>query len=156
MLRKNYQRFHDAVRDSAPSAYRQAFKHRQIVKFLIAGGTGAFVDLSTYYILTYVIGLWYVASASFSFIVAFGVSFGLQKFWTFRDKSTQRVARQTALYFTVAVINLALNTLLVYFFVDYLNMHKFIAKFVASGTVAIESFFVYRYFIFVKNNGTEK
>ena len=156
MLKKNYQRVHLIARTSAPRVYQKAFKHRQIVKFLIAGGTGAFVDLSIYYILTYVVELWYVLSSVLSFTVAFWVSFGLQKFWTFRDKNTEKVIKQTALYFLVAILNLVINTLLVYLFVEYSGVHKFASKIFASGIVATESFLVYRYIIFNKNDGTEK
>lgn len=130
-----------------------AFRHRQIIKFLIAGGTGAFVDLSIYYTLTYVAELWYVLSSVLSFAIAFWVSFGLQKFWTFRDGDTERVGKQTALYFFVAIVNLGINTLLIYFLVEHSGVHKFAAKILASGIVAVESFIVYRYIIFNKKDG---
>lgn len=150
MLKKNYRRFHRTVRSSAPVAYQKAFKHRQIIKFLIAGGMGASVDLFVYFLLTYLVGLWYVASSAISFSVAFWVSFGLQKFWTFRDGDTQRMGKQTALYFFVAIINLGINTLLVYLLVDHAGAHKLLSKIVASAIVAVESFLVYRYVIFAK------
>lgn len=132
----------------APEVYQKIFTHRQVVKFLFAGGIGASVDLSVYSFLTYVAGLWYVTSSIVSFCVAFGASFVLQKFWTFRDRSTYRVMKQSALYFGVAVVNLSVNTLLVFLFVDYAGVHKFLSKVLASGIVAIESFLVYRYIIF--------
>lgn len=144
---------HSIARSSLPRVYQKAFKHRQIVKFLIAGGTGAFVDLSIYYVLTYVVELWYIASSVLSFVAAFWVSFGLQKFWTFRDKNIQKIAKQTTLYFAVAVVNLSMNTLLVYIFVDYAEINKFLSKVLASGIIAIESFLVYRHVIFAKSDG---
>lgn len=150
MFKKNYQGFHRVVRSTAPEVYEKVLKHGQIVKFLLAGGTGAFVDLSTFYLFTYVIGLWYVASSALSFTAAFWVSFGLHKFWTFRDRDTHKIAKQTALYFLVAIANLCISTMLIYFFVDYLSVHKFISKICASAIIAIESFIIYRYVIFAK------
>lgn len=153
MLEKNYQKLHKRFkRHSPPIIYDNVFKHRQIIKYLIAGGTSTFIDLLIYYVLTYFAGLWYVASSISSFVIAFWISFGLQKFWTFRNKSVENMAKQTYLYFFTAIINLGISTLLIYLFVDYVHIHKLISKIFASATVAGESFFVYRYFIFAKDN----
>lgn len=63
--------------------------------------------------------------------------------------------KQTYLYFFVAITNLGISTLLIYIFVDYIHIHKFISKVIANAMMATESFFVYRYFIFVKRNKIE-
>lgn len=153
MLERNYQKIHSRFKRHAPSIlYDNAFRHRQIIKFLIAGGTSTSIDIFVFTALTYWVGLWYIISSIFSFIIAFGVSFGLQKFWTFRDKNTAKLIKQTYLYFIVAVINLGISTLLIYLFVDYVHIHKFISKVIANIIIAAESFFVYRHFIFAKKN----
>lgn len=153
MLERNYQKIHSRFKRHAPSIlYDNAFRHRQILKFLIAGGTSTSIDIFVFTALTYWVGLWYIASSIFSFIFAFGVSFGLQKFWTFRDKNTEKFMKQTYLYFIVAIVNLGISTLLIYLFVDYIHIHKFISKVIANIIIATESFFIYRYFIFAKKN----
>lgn len=153
MIEKNYQKLHSRFKRHAPPViYNNVFRHRQIIKYLIAGGTSTSVDLLIYYFLTYFAGLWYVASSVSSFIIAFWISLGLQKFWTFRDKSTKNMMRQTYLYFFVAIVNLGINTLLVYLFVDYIHIHKFLSKIFANILIAGESFFVYRHFIFAESN----
>ena len=156
MLKKNYQNIHSRFKRHAPPViYNNVFKHRQIVKFLIAGVTSTSTDLLIYYVLAYVVGLWYIASAISSFVIAFWISFGLMKFWTFRDKNTEKMMKQTYLYFFVAIVNLGISTLLIYIFVDHIHIHKFISKVIANGTIAIESFFVYRHFIFAKIGNNE-
>lgn len=153
MLKKSYQNIHRRFKRHAPPLiYNNVFRHRQILKFLIAGGTSTSVDLFVYYILTYLVGLWYIVSATSSFVVAFLISFGLMKFWTFRDKDTEKIMKQTYLYFFVAITNLGISTLLIYLFVDYIHIHKFISKVIANATIATESFFVYKYFIFAKKD----
>lgn len=153
MLEKNYQKIHSRFKRHAPSIlYDNAFRHRQILKFLIAGGTSTSIDIFLFTTLTYWFGLWYILSSIFSFVLAFGVSFGLQKFWTFRDKNTSKLMKQTYLYFIVAIVNLGISTLLIYLFVDYVHIHKFISKVIANIIIATESFFIYRYFIFAKEN----
>ena len=63
--------------------------------------------------------------------------------------------KQTYLYFFVAITNLGISTLLIYIFVDYIHIHKFLSKIIANATIATESFFVYRYFIFAKKDKVE-
>ena len=111
-------------------------------------GTAAAVDLWLLYVLTEWLRLHYLLSAVLAFIVAFFVSFILQKFWTFGDHSTDKLHSQAALYFVVAALNLLLNTLLLYFFVDVMGFWYIFAQILASGLIACESFFISRSFIF--------
>lgn len=153
MLEKNYQKIHRRFKRHAPPViYDNVFRHRQIIKYFISGVTSTSFDLLIYYILTYLVGLWYITSSVLSFIIAFVISFGLQKFWTFRDKSTEKMMKQTYLYFFVAIANLGISIFLIYIFVDYIHIHKFISKVIANAMIASESFFLYRYFIFAKGN----
>ena len=151
MLEKNYQKIHNRFKRHAPPViYNNVFRHRQVVKYLIAGGTSTSADILIYSLLIYFASLWYVASSVISFTIAFWISFGLQKFWTFRDRDTKNMMKQTYLYLFVAIVNLGINTLLIYLFVDYIHIHKFISKVIANAMIAVESFLVYRYFIFAK------
>lgn len=132
--------------------FRSLYANRQIiVRYLVSGGTAAFTDIGLLYVLTKFVGLWYLASAVLAFIVAFGVSFTLQKFWTFQDKDLQAVKRQAGLYFLAAIVNLCLNTLLVYLMTDFLGIFYVISQVIAAGLVAIWSFFVYKYYVFGVN-----
>lgn len=156
MFDKNYQKIHNRFRRHAPPViYNNVFRHRQIIKYLIAGGTSTSADILIYSLLIYFANLWYVASSIISFTIAFWISFGLQKFWTFRDKNTEKLMKQTYLYFFVAIANLGISTLLIYVFVDYAHVHKFLSKIFANIIIAAESFFVYRHFIFAKKNETQ-
>ncbi len=139
-----------------PSCAVHLRKRSRLIRFLASGGTAAFVDLGLLYLFTEWWGFHYLASAILAFIFAFIVSFFLQKFWTFQDDSVDKVHAQVAIYFGVAVFNLLLNTALMYFFVDILGWWYMAGQFVASGLLAIESFFVSRYFIFTKKRVTNE
>jgi len=123
-------------------------KHKRPIKYLIAGGTAAFVDLSLLYFFTDILGLWYLLSACLAFAAAFFVSFFLQKFWTFRDNDQERIYRQMGVYLAVALANLALNAALMYVLVDGFKVWYMLAQFVISGVIACESYLIYRIFIF--------
>ncbi|OIP78808.1 MAG: hypothetical protein AUK20_03045 [Parcubacteria group bacterium CG2_30_45_37] len=123
-------------------------KYKRIVKYLIAGSAGAFTNLVFLYIFTEFIGLWYLISTSLAFVIAFCVSFFLQKFWTFRDGNSEIIYKQMAAYFSVALANLGLNGLLMYFLVDGFGIWYMLAQLITSGSIAIESYWVYKKFIF--------
>lgn len=123
----------------------KAFK---IFRYLVSGGSAAVVHVGMLFVFVELFHLWYVLSSMSAFLIAFVVSFLLQKFWTFQNTSREGVHKQAGVYFIVAVINLALNTLLIYVFVEYFNFHYLIGQIVASGLIAISSFFIYSKFIF--------
>ena len=121
------------------------------IKYIISGGTAAVVDLSFLALFVDVFKINYLISAIFAFLIAFSVSFLLQKFWTFQDKGMDDVHKQASIYFIVSATNLGINTLLMYLFVDHFHIHYFLSQILASGLLAISSYFIYSRFIF-KNN----
>lgn len=123
-------------------------KYSRVIRFVISGGTAAVVDLSLLYLFTDWFGFHYLISAMLAFIAAFGVSFTLQKFWTFQDDSVHKIHSQMTVSFIVALANLVLNTFLMYFFVDYLSLWYIAAQIITGVFLAFESFFIFRFFIF--------
>jgi len=126
-------------------------KYKQIIKYLIAGSTAAFTDLALLYIFTDILGIWYLISTSLAFIIAFFVSFFLQKFWTFRDSDKEIMYKQMGIYLAVTLANFMINVAMMYIFVDGFKIWYMLAQFIISGLIAFESYFVYKTFIFNKN-----
>lgn len=123
-------------------------KYKQIIKYLIAGGTATLVDLSLLYFLTDILEIWYLISAVLAFGGAFFVSFFLQKFWTFRDPDKEIMYRQMRLYLAVALANFIINTALMYILVDGFKIWYMLAQFMVSSLIAFESYLVYKFFVF--------
>lgn len=120
----------------------------KVIKYIIAGGTAAVIDIVLLYVFTDIFGIWYLYSTAIAFTIAFFFSFGLQKFWTFKDRSTDRVHKQACVYFIVSTCNFALNTLFVYLLTDFLHLHYVFGQILALGVLAISSYFIYSVFIF--------
>lgn len=123
-------------------------KHRQMLKFVVAGGLSTVANFVVLYTLTEFAHIYYLASATVAFIVAFVVSFVLQKFWTF-DQNTGAAHTQIALYFIAAMVNLVATVGLLYLFTDLLHMWYMLSAFFTALIIAIASFFLYRSVIFV-------
>lgn len=122
--------------------------HVKVGRFLVSGGFATGVNLGLLYTLTDWFGLWYLASAIVAFVVAFFISFTLQKFWTFEDRSQDGIHFQAGLFFAAALFNLGLNTLGLYLLVEYAGVHYLIAQIALSMVIAVENFFVYQRLIF--------
>ncbi len=129
---------------------KPAFNHH-IVRYLFSGGTAAIVNLGLIYILTDIARLHYLISGIFAFSCGVVVSFIMQKRWTFQDHSTEETHRKFAVYVVIAIINLAVNTSLLYIFTDIFRFYYMISQFLASGIVALWSYFIYKKLVF-KNN----
>src|SRR3989344_279145 len=61
----------------------------QAIRYIISGGTGAVVNLATLFVLVHFFQVWYLLSVIMAFVVAFFVSFSMQKFFTFNDDSLE-------------------------------------------------------------------
>ncbi|MFA5987833.1 MAG: GtrA family protein [Candidatus Paceibacterota bacterium] len=124
----------------------------KVVKFVIAGGSAAVINLVCLYILTEFFGLWYLASSALSFLIAFGVSFVAQKYWTFQDGSRDGMGGQLFVYLLAQATNLFLNTLFMYILVDVFGLWYMLAQIIVGLSIAVGSFIVYNKFIFKKGS----
>lgn len=132
-----------------PSIY---LRYKKIIKYLIAGGTATLVDLGLLYFFTDILNIWYLFSACLAFTLAFFVSFSLQKFWTFGDRDKETIYKQMRIYLAVALTNLLVNAGLMYLLVDGFKIWYIMAQIIVSGSIAVESYFIYNFFIFNKKN----
>jgi putative flippase GtrA len=117
-------------------------------RYVFSGGTSAAVDLSVLYSLNSIARMEYLVSAIIAFIVAFGVSFTLHKFWTFRTKLVHDTRKQVALYLMTSLVGLSLNTLLMYVSVSHLHIAVLLSQVFVGLMVACCTFFLSRNLVF--------
>ncbi|TSC56673.1 MAG: GtrA family protein [Parcubacteria group bacterium Greene0416_79] len=127
-----------------------ARRHARVWRYIVSGGTAAVVDLTALYALTDWLGVHYLLSATLAFLVAFLVSFTLQKFWTFEETSTHRIPTQLTLYLVIAAANTLVNAGLMYLFVDVFGLWYLLAQIIAGAVIACYGFLLYHYVIFRK------
>lgn len=118
------------------------------LKFLITGMIGLSVNLGVYQAL-FIFDVPYLVGSIAAFLVAMIAGFILQKYWTFEDRSLERMYSQFTLYAVLAFGNLAINTFVVYRLVER-GIHHLIAQAIGAGLVTFTSYFVYRRYIFPK------
>lgn len=124
--------------------------HYQIFKYVFVGSVVVAVNVSVLYSLTEFLHIYYLVSAVLSFCVAFLVSFFLQKFFTFRDASTSRVATQMAHYLLLQLAYICVNAVLLYVLVEFLGLWYILAELIIALCLAVATFIISRRFIFVR------
>lgn len=126
----------------------------QIARFSVVGASSAVIDFGLLYILTDIFGLYYLLSATISFIAAATYNFSLNRKWTFKSKGDRR--RQLPIFFGVAIVGVLLNLGIMYLGVDYLGVHYMLAKVLATGVVTIYNFLGNKYVTFRKIKSKEE
>ena len=117
----------------------------QIIRFLITGTLTASINLTALYLLTEYAGIWYIYSSILAFAVAFSFNFTLQKYWVFQSGEHTKIPRQLPLHLGVALVNLVINTILLYLLVEYVHVWYVLAQAIASAIIAVETFFALRW-----------
>ncbi len=120
----------------------------RLLRYLISGGAAAATNIGILFLLVQEAQVHYLYASVIGFILSIAVSFTLQKFWTFQDASLQEAPLQFGRYLAVLAANLALNTLLMYVFVESIGFWYVWAQVLATAIVAVAGYFAYRHFVF--------
>lgn len=139
------------IKSLHPRLYAVAFRYRMYIKYIISGGTAAMVDLGLLAFFIEVFRFHYLVAATLAFVVAFFVSFILQKFWTFGHSTMDDVYAQAGTYLGIALSNLLINAGLMYLFVDTFGLRYLFSQILAGGLIALFSFVLYRRFVFTRS-----
>jgi putative flippase GtrA len=123
------------------------FTKHVVVRYIIAGGTGASTDLVILYVLNGILKIQYLVAAILAFLLAFCVSFVLHKYWTFKSHG-QETHKQAMLYMLTSLFALSLNTLFMYIFVGHFHFAVILSQIFAGALVAFSSFFISRTVVF--------
>jgi putative flippase GtrA len=118
-----------------------------MVKYLLSGATSTAIHLIILSLAYRHLNLGIITATTLAYLVAFGVSFCLQKFWTFRNRD-KRYFEQIYFYLLVGVFNLFFNAALMQFIVVNLGFHYILSQLFSSGLIALNSFLLYKYLVF--------
>lgn len=129
-------------------------KHTQVARFIISGGMAFSANIALLFLFTNEFGFWYLISSVIAFTGALFVSFLMQKYWTFRSSEHGAVVTEAWMTIILALINLILNTVLMYIFVELVHVYYLLAQVLAAGIIAIETYFVYKNIIFIDQTHT--
>lgn len=120
----------------------------QFLRFGFVGAVVASAHLVFVFLLTDVVGVWYIYSTIISYIVATGINFFLQKFYVMRHSEMSGAHIQFVKYVLLALLSLLINTAGMYTLVQFLGVPYFYAQVLVIGFLAVVTFAVSRTYIF--------
>ncbi|MBX8340272.1 flippase GtxA [Staphylococcus aureus] len=100
--------------------------HAEILKFIIVGGINTLNYYVVYLLLLKLLHIEYMSSHITGFIVAFVISYYLNCYFVYRVKPTWR---KFISFPITQIVNVSLQTVLLYVFVSWLNLPAEIAPF---------------------------
>ncbi|NMC51615.1 GtrA family protein [Candidatus Kuenenbacteria bacterium] len=103
------------------------FLQKKFIRFAISGGIATVVDISLLYILTEWLGIWYLISSVFSFLVGSITHFSISRAWVFDDRG-KKYWQQYKSFFVIHLVGLAINTAALYILVEYFDVYYIAAK----------------------------
>lgn len=122
--------------------------NKQLIRYLISGGTAFLSEYSVFFILFNFAGLGIVSSNIFSYICGIVISFSLNRSWSFKsDGFRYSSLKQSLFYLSLAVINLLITSFILSLS-EKLEVEENIVKAMLMVMVAAWNFFIFKRFIF--------
>ena len=127
---------------------KETIRNNKIIRYIFSGGLTVFFNLAILYILTELFHLWYLMSAIISFCCGIIMSYLMQKFFTFKDKSTKDLHFQFSIFFLYNIIMLGVNTLFMYVFVDIMGFWYLFSQIVITMSTAVINYLFFSKILF--------
>ncbi len=115
--------------------------NKRFFLYYLIGNFVAIIDLILLFVLTDLLHIFYLISASISFVIASLIHFLLNKKYTFQNKSKKYILQ----YFLVIIsglITLLLNLLLLFVFVEFIGLWYIYARIISAFLLL---FFTYNF-----------
>lgn len=115
----------------------------KIVQFGIVGGLMILLNVIILYLLTSVLGIYYIFSAIVSYMVLTGLSFFLNENWTFNSvthHTHKKMWHRVVSYYLVALSGMTLYILILFLLTEYVNVFYLYSSIIASFSVYLWNF----------------
>jgi len=121
----------------------------KFLKFCAVGFSGMIIDFGTTWLLKEKLKINKYIANSAGFILAASSNYFLNRIWTFESQSREIVA-EYASFFTIALIGLGLNNLIIWLLTDKLKWNFYFSKLIAIGIVTLWNFSMNFLFTFAR------
>ena len=143
----------DSGRSTASSSTTFFAEGRNILRYLLVGGTAAAVDIGLFLLFAGHLGLPYLRVAAATFVAATLVNYMLSVRFVFVSGVRFRKRWEVALVFVVSGLGLAINQAILWLCVSRLGLDLLLSKLAATGAVFFWNYFARRRFVFAATRG---
>jgi putative flippase GtrA len=114
-----------------------------MLQFGIVGGLMILLNVMILYLLTSLLGIYYIFSAILSYLLLTGLSFFLNEKWTFRSithHTHKNPWHRFVSYYLVSLSGMTLHILILFVFTEYGNVFYLYSSIIASFSVFLWNF----------------
>lgn len=131
-------------------------KYRELILYVFFGGLTTLVDWASYWLMTDLLRVDYMAAAFLSQVIAILFAYVTNRRFVFesRARGVRAVAVELVKFFGARGVSLLLNMLVMYVGVDLLHFNDKVIKVIASVLVVIANYIFSKLFVF-RNGGTQ-
>ena len=119
----------------------------KLVKFIIVGFSGLFIDFGLTFICKEKLSLNKYLSNSIGFLLAASSNYFLNRIWTFGSKNPEIIVEFSSFFF-VSIIGLLINNSILWLIHNKMGINFYLAKFGAILVTTLWNFFANYYFTF--------
>lgn len=120
----------------------------QLFRYIIVGGFAFIIDYLLLYILTESFNLYYLLSATISFIVGLIINYLLSILWIFKTSKYNSRSLEFTIFGIIGLFGLGLNALLLYIATDILQIYYMISKIFVACIIMLWNFFCRKLILF--------
>ena len=119
----------------------------KLIKYSLTSGIATLLDVLFIWFLTSILGIYYLASTTFSFILISLGNYLVSKKWIFYD-TDRNSTKGYSLFLIIGVGGLIWTLILMFSFVEILNIHYLLARIAAAFLVLLWNYFLNKKFTF--------
>lgn len=123
----------------------------QLIRYTIVGGLAFIVDFGLLFLLTEYFGLYYILSATCSFLAGLLVNYYISTAWVFESTIKSKQLEFT-LFSLIGVVGLGLNDLLIWTFTEKFHIYYMLSKLITAILVYLWNFLGRKYLVFSKQS----
>jgi len=120
----------------------------QFFRYVFVGGTAFIVDFGLLYVLTDKLGVYYLLSATISFICGLLVNYALSIRWVFSKRRLSDSRMEFIVFGLIGVIGVGINDVIIWCGVEILGIHYLWSKIMAAAVVLLWNFIARRQTLF--------
>ena len=121
---------------------------KQILKFIVVGGSAFLIDYLLMIFLKEVIHINYLVASIISFCVSVIYNYLLSIFWVFETDKSKSTTTTFTVFIVLSVIGLVINTIMMYLLVDGTKLMPYTwAKIIATAVVMVYNFISRKIFL---------
>jgi dolichol-phosphate mannosyltransferase len=129
----------------------------KMIQYAIVGGSMLILNVVILYVLTNLLGIYYIISAILSCLLLTGLSFSLNEKWTFNSityHAHEKLWHRFASYYLVSLSGMSLNIIILFLLTDFGKVFYLYSSIIASLLVFFWNFSVNKNITWREKHGT--